>query len=98
MEENEHEKEEYYESHPELQTMADVVKTNSDFKKATSNKVKENSKDGIYKEKRLLIGSGNNIIYLSLKCNILLDYRNILTFDRNMARDLQSDHNSTVDI
>ena len=98
MEENEHEKEEYYESHPELQTMADVVKTNSDFKKATSNKVKENPKDGIYKEKRLLIGSGNNIIYLSLKCNILLDYRNVLPFDRNMARDLQSDHNSTVDI
>jgi hypothetical protein len=71
--ENEHEKEEYYESHPDLETMADVVKINSDFKKATSNKVKGIPKDGIYKEKRLLIDSGNNIIYLLLKCN-LLDY------------------------
>ena len=71
MEENEHEKDEYYESHPDLETMADVVKSNSDLKKATSNKVKENPKDGIYKEKCPLIDSGNNIIYLSLKCNLL---------------------------
>ena len=71
MEENEHEKDEYYESHPDLETMADVVKSNADLKKTTSNKVKENPKDGIYKEKRLLIDSGNNIIYLSLKCNLL---------------------------
>jgi hypothetical protein len=63
-EENEREKEEYYESHPDLETMADVVKTNSDFNEATTNKMNENSKDGIYKEKRLLIDSGNNIIYL----------------------------------
>ena len=63
-EENEREKEEYYESHPDLETMVDVVKTNSDFKEATTNKMNENSKDGIYKEKRLLIDSGNSIIYL----------------------------------
>ena len=63
-EENEREKEEYYESHPDLETMADVVKTNSDFKEATTNKMNENSKDSIYKEKRLLIDSGNSIIYL----------------------------------
>ena len=98
VEENEHDKVEYYESHPVLETMADVVKSNSALKKATPNKVKENPKDGIYKEKRLLIGSGNNIIYLSLKCNLLLDYRNILMFARNMTRNLQSDHNITVDI
>ena len=73
-EENEREKEEYYESHPDLETMADVVKTNSDFKEATTNKMNENSKDSIYKEKRLLIDSGNNIIYLLLICNIFLDY------------------------
>ena len=73
-EENEREKEEYYESHPDLETMADVVKINSDFKEATTNKMKENSKDGIYKEKRLLIDSGNSIIYLFLICNLFLDY------------------------
>ena len=67
-EENEHEKEEYYESHPDLETMADVVKSNSDLKEATTNKMNENSKDG--KEKRLLIGSGNNIIYSLFKSNI----------------------------
>jgi predicted RNase H-like nuclease (RuvC/YqgF family) len=73
-EENEREKEEYYESHPDLETMADVVKTNSDFNEATTNKMNENSKDGIYKEKRLLIDSGNNIIYLFLICNLFVDY------------------------
>ena len=73
-EENEREKEEYYESHPDLETMADVVKTNSDFKEATTNKMNENSKDGIYKEKRLLIDSGNSIIYLFFICNLFLDY------------------------
>ena len=74
MADNEHEKEEYHESHPDLETMADVVKSNSDLKEATTNKMNENPKDGIYKEKRLLIGSGNNIIYLLLKCNLLLYY------------------------
>ena len=73
MEENEHEKEEYYESHPDLETMADVVKTKSNLKEATSNEVNDNPRNGIYKEKRLLIDSGNNIIYLLLKCNLLLD-------------------------
>ena len=62
MEENDHEKEEYFESHPDLETMADVVKTNSDLKEATTNEVNENTRDGIYKKKRLLIDSGNNII------------------------------------
>ena len=74
MAENEHVKEEYYESHPDLETMADVVKSNSDLKEATTNKMNENPKDGIYKEKRLLIDSGNNTIYLLLKYNLLLDY------------------------
>jgi len=59
VEENEHEKEEYYESHPDLETMADVMKINYDFKEATSNEVNEIPKHGIYKEKRLLIDSGN---------------------------------------
>ena len=63
-EENEREKEEYCESHPDLETVADVVKTNSDFKEATSNEVNENPKNGRYKEKRLIIDSGSNIIYL----------------------------------
>jgi hypothetical protein len=62
VEENDHEKEEYFESHPDLETMADVVKTNSDLKEATTNEVNENTRDGIYKKKRLLIDSGNNII------------------------------------
>ena len=70
-EENEREKEEYYESHPDLETMADAVKSNFNLKETTTNKVNENPKDGIYKEKRLLIDSGNNIIYLLLKVNLL---------------------------
>ena len=73
-EENEREKEEYYESHPDLETMADDLKSNSDLKETTTNKVNENSKDGIYKEKRLLIDSGNSIIYLFFICNLFLDY------------------------
>ena len=73
-EENEREKKEYYESHPDLETMADAVKSNSDLKETTTNKVNENPKDGIYKEKRLLIDSGNNIIYLFLICNLFVDY------------------------
>ena len=70
-EENEREKKEYYESHPDLETMTDAVKSNSDLKETTTNKVNENPKDGIYKEKRLLIDSGKNIIYLLLKGNLL---------------------------
>ena len=69
VEENVPEMEEYYESHPDLETMADAVKTNSDLKETTTNKVNENPKHAIYKEKRLLNGSGNNIIYPMLKCN-----------------------------
>jgi hypothetical protein len=71
VEENVPEMEEYYESHPDLETMADVVKSNSDLKETMINEVKENSKNGIYKEKRLCIGSGPNIIYHMLKCNLL---------------------------
>ena len=70
-EENERQKEEYYESHPDLETMADAVKSNSNLKETTTNKVNENPKDGIYKERRLLIDSGKNIIYLLLKGNLL---------------------------
>jgi hypothetical protein len=70
-EENEREKEEYYESHPDLETMADAVKSNSNLKEATTNKVNENTRDGIYKERRLFIDSGKNIIYLLLKGNLL---------------------------
>jgi isoleucyl-tRNA synthetase len=70
-EENEREKEEYYESHPDLETMADAVKSNSNLKEATTNKVNENTIDGIYKERRLFIDSGKNIIYLLLKGNLL---------------------------
>jgi isopenicillin N synthase-like dioxygenase len=72
-EENEREKEGYYKSHPDLETMADDLKSNTDLKETTTNKVNENSKDGIYKEKRLLIDSGNNIIYILFKCNLLLN-------------------------
>ena len=71
--ENWREKDEYYESHPDLETMADAVKSNSDLKETTTNKVNENPKHGISKEKRLLIDSGNNIIYPMLKF-ILLSY------------------------
>ena len=51
--------------------MADAVKSNSNLKEATTNKVNENTIEGIYKERRLFIDSGKNIIYLLLKGNLL---------------------------